>query len=609
MKKITFNFTKSLICVTILALTLVIAQSIIQNGIDFTAYLFQITHPLILLLNFLPIFLFMSLFFFITNSLWKSYLITAIPVTVLLIINHYKTYFLDAPLSSRDIAQAFEAVSIAQNYTLTFSPKIFTICLLLFAIIVFLMQKTTNTEITTKQKLISFATIFIVFILSFTLIYKNTYIYENVCVTDNIFYDVDIVNNKGLIYSLLAKTSLDTTYNPPDGYSSEAVQTILTDYDAKNKTTQTPNIIAIMSEAFFDPQSATNIEFYKNPLPNFNRLRKTGYYGNIVVPGFAGSTALTEFEFLTGMSTYSIDSSIPNIYKTHITQPINSIVSLFKNLDYTTLAIHPGDSWFYNRKNVYEYMGFDNAIFKSDLPENQPQTNYYINDSVTSALIIENYKKHLENTPDKNYFNFTVTIQNHGPYMDYETEREAILKRPENVSDELYNVLNNYMIGLSDADKLLGDVADYIDTLDTPTVLVFFGDHLPYFDSELLGYDAIGYDITSPNLEALKRKYSTPYIIYGNNAFRTKNTLSGYAGDISANYLASELLDYINISTPFFNFTKMLRNQINIIAPNYFYTNNLPTTELTQDKMSLLQQYKILEYYNLKETKIQSNTY
>lgn len=603
MKKITFNFTKSLIYVTILALTLVIAQSIIQNGIDFTAYLFQITHPLILLLNFLPIFLFMSLFFFITNSLWKSYLITTIPVIILLIINHYKMYFLDAPLSSRDIAQAFEAVSIAQNYTLTFSPKIFIICLLLFAIMVFLMQKTTNTEINTKQKLIGFSTIFIVFILSFTLIYKNTYIYENVCVTDNIFYDVDIVNNKGLIYSLLAKTNLDIKYNPPDGYSSEAVQTILTDYDTQSDTTQTPNVIAIMSEAFFDPQSATNIEFYTNPLSNYNRLKKKGYYGNIVVPGFAGSTALTEFEFLTGMNTYSIDSSVPNIYKTHITQPINSIVSLFKNLDYTTLAIHPGDSWFYNRKNVYEYMGFDNTIFKSDLPENQPQTNYYINDSVTSELIIENYKKHLENTPDKNYFNFTVTIQNHGPYMDYKTEREAVLKRPENISDELYNVLNNYMIGLSDADKLLGDVANYIDTLNTPTVLVFFGDHLPYFDSELLGYDAIGYDITSPNLEALKRKYSTPYIIYGNNAFRTKNTLSGYAGDISANYLPNELLDYINISTPFFNFTKMLRNQINIIAPNYFCTNNQPTTELTQDKMSLLQQYKILEYYNLKETK------
>ena len=601
MKKFTLTFNKSLILITILSLILVIIQSIIQNGIDLAVYWFQLTNPIIILLNFLPIFLLMTFIFCLTNNVWKSFFATALPLTLLLIINYYKSYFLDAPLVFADITQAFEALSIVQNYTLTFSLKIFLICILLLFVLIFLMIRIKSGKKSKEQTITTILLITLITTISYYFVYSNQYIYDNVAIPVNPYYDVGIVNSKGLIYSLISKTELDVTYNEPERYSKEYAENILNNYTVSNSTTSNPNVIAIMSEAFFDPQDAKNIEFYTNPLSNYNKLKKDAYYGNIIVPGFAGSTASTEFEFLTGMNVSTIDSSMPNIYKTHLTQPTYSIVDLFKSLGYTALAIHPGESWFYNRKNVYNYLGFDSSIFKPDLPKDAPKTNYYINDSVTTELIIENYEKHLETNPDKNYFNFTVTIQNHGPYMDYETERDAILKRPNNISDELYNVLNNYMLGLSDADKMLGDIANYMETLEEPTVLLFFGDHLPFFDSELLGYEAIGYDINTESLDGLKRKYTTPFLIWGNKAFRTENTLIGYAGDISSNYLANKLLEYINISSPFFEFTKMLEKEINIITPNYFEINNKKVTELNEEKSNLLNQYEILEYYNLKE--------
>ena len=74
-----------------------------------------------------------------------------------------------------------------------------------------------------------------------------------------------------------------------------------------------------------------------------------------------------------------------------------------------------------------------------------------------------------------------------------------------------------------------------------------------------------------------------------------------YAGDISSNYLANKLLDYINISSPFFEFTKMLEDKINILAPNYFEVKNKLVTELGENELELLKQYRILEYYNLRE--------
>ncbi|MBR2430591.1 hypothetical protein IKB17_03895, partial [bacterium] len=50
------------------------------------------------------------------------------------------------------------------------------------------------------------------------------------------------------------------------------------------------------------------------------------------VPGFAGATASTEFEFLTGMNIYTIDSSMPDVYKTHVTSKLYSLVDIFNSI-------------------------------------------------------------------------------------------------------------------------------------------------------------------------------------------------------------------------------------------------------------------------------------
>jgi len=171
MKKFTLTFNKSLGLLAILSLICVLTQSIIQIGTDFAAYGFQLSHPLIILLNFLPIFLLMSLIFFLTNSIWKSFFITSLPLTILLIINYYKTYFLDAPLVLTDISQAFEAVSIAQNYTLTFSLRIFLTCLSLFFIVVFLLRYVQSEQKTKKQTLVGISCILIFSVLSYLFIY------------------------------------------------------------------------------------------------------------------------------------------------------------------------------------------------------------------------------------------------------------------------------------------------------------------------------------------------------------------------------------------------------------------------------------------------------
>lgn len=610
------NLKSSLLIICILSLFSVIFQIIMQNGApteDFKNYLIYIQSPLLILFNFLPIFLLTVFFYFLLNSISKSFFVINLPFLMILIINHYKIFFRDIPLTITDFSLAQEAISILQNYTIEFNLRVFILSLLMIIIFIFLFKYIHAQKNNKEIRLIGiFSTVLLIF-LSYLFIYSNKELYINVHTSTNEYYDVNIVTEKGLIYSLLSKNTLTTLYEKPTNYSTEKIQELMQSYASKNTSNKRmPNVIAIMSEAFFYPENAENLEFYenKNPLKNFDRLKENSYYGNIIVPGFAGATASTEFEFLTGMNIFTIDSSMPDVYKTHINSKIYSLVSIFNNLGYNTLAIHPGHSWFYNRTSVYKYMGFDNMIFASDLPKNVEKVNYYISDNVTADLIIDNYKKHLETSPDKGYFNFTVTIQNHGPYIDKQTDKDPIVIRPENMDEKLYNIVNNYMIGLNDADNLLGKVTDFANTLDTPTVIVFFGDHLPYFDSELQGYKDIGYPITDNSLESLKLKHTTPYIIWGNDKAKELINLqggtiiTGQGKDISSNYLGLELLKYINMDLPpFFNFIDALKEKINIITQNYYYIENKFYTQLPEEFEGLINDYKIWEYYNLKEQK------
>ena len=115
---------------------------------------------------------------------------------------------------------------------------------------------------------------------------------------------------------------------------------------------------------------------------------------------------------------------MPVPYKTFLTKKAYSLVRHFKDEGFDTVAMHPGFKWFYNRGVAYNALGFNRTIFIEDLDYKPSMTNYYANDSEAAKMIINDYSKHLETNYDKGYFNFTVTIQNHGPYMTYDTEKE-----------------------------------------------------------------------------------------------------------------------------------------------------------------------------------------
>ena len=144
-----------------------------------------------------------------------------------------------------------------------------------------------------------------------------------------------------------------------------------------------------MGEAFYDMDRINNLEFNTpyNPLENFNRIKSESYSGRIVNNIFGGGTSNTEFAFLTG---HCIDlyEQLSNPYMLYIRKETFSLARVFEALGYSTMAFHPGESWFYNRRNVYKYFGFDDIYFKQSMDLNKVTTRYnYISDMDTVNFI------------------------------------------------------------------------------------------------------------------------------------------------------------------------------------------------------------------------------
>lgn len=598
------GFKKTFLYIFIFSLILSFMQAFMHIGISGVSSFLDAFNPLILIINSSLFFIVISFLFFITGKFHISFIITGLISQLFLIINHYKIHFLSVPLKASDLILGKEATGMLGNYAIPISIKVILVTLGLLILFVLAFKYLKNEKLKITYRLTGLIVTLLVSYLGYNYLYLNTKIYDNVTFFSNEFSEVDVVNGHGFFYSFVNGIGR-TKYKKPDGYDKENVKAIL-----KKETEEEsyPNVIAVMSEAFFDIREAKNLKFTKNPLTTYTKLKREGIYGDMIVPGFAGNTSSAEFEFLTGVNISLIDKGMPVPYKTFLNKKAYSIVRHFKDKGFETVAMHPGFKWFYNRGVAYSALGFNRTTFIEDLDYKPAMTNYYANDSETAKMIIDDYSKHLEENYDKGYFNFTVTIQNHGPYISTDTEKEDMTKRIDGMTDTEYYTVDNYVQGLKDADEFLKTIKEYIDSVDKPTVVVFFGDHLPFLDSELKIYDLIGYDITSGTESAVYRKYKTPYIIFSNSAFKKemyskgKSVIKGKRQTISSSYLVTELLRYMNVKMPpYYEYLYDLKQDINVFSPHFYMVKNKFSYELSDEQTKKVKVLKDLQYYNMME--------
>ncbi len=321
-----------------------------------------------------------------------------------------------------------------------------------------------------------------------------------------------------------------------------------------------PNIIIIMSEAFWDINKIKEIGFSKDPTPTINRLKPKSIYGYLESPIFGGGTANTEFELLTGNSTHFYNPGYM-VYPNQIKKPIISLSSILKKQEYNCKAIHPFKNWYWNRREVYKYMGFDEYISEEYLI-NPKYKGFFISDEYVTDLIINEIDR-----ADDPLFIFAVTMQNHGPFNDnryknYPKDIEVLGK----VSPESLQILQTYTQGIYDADKALGKLVDYCSNASKPTIILFLGDHLPALGKDYKVYREMGY-LSENNIDHTNKinLTSVPFILWSNYKTESKDL-----GLLNLSFIGPYLLEYSGLDMPnYFKFLQHFSKEIPVISRSY----------------------------------------
>ena len=324
-------------------------------------------------------------------------------------------------------------------------------------------------------------------------------------------------------------TLLDTGISEPNNYSSELIQEIVQEEGAVEENIsedKMPNIIVVQLESFFDVERGNYLECSEDPIPNFRRLCQEYSSGLYTVPTVGAGTANTEFETLTGMSLRFFGAGeypFKSVLKNTVCE---SAAFDLKTLGYGAYAIHDNEANFYSRRKVYQNLGFD--VFTSEEYMNT-QTDVNYNGWMRDRNLITPILNSLDDTEGKDFV-FTVTVQCHGAYPT-----ESVLDDPEiTVSSEKGDSVNNaweyYVNQLREEDEFIQELIDTLSLRDEPTVVLFYGDHLPTMG---LSDD----DLTTGST------YETNYLIWDNYGLEKQDK------DITSYQAVAEVMERIGIHT------------------------------------------------------------
>ncbi|MEO6966913.1 MAG: LTA synthase family protein [Rhodanobacteraceae bacterium] len=239
---------------------------------------------------------------------------------------------------------------------------------------------------------------------------------------------------------------------------------------------QRPDIVIVQSESFFDPGRMRGYAPYQF-IPNFARLAQDGEFGPLHVPTFGGGTIRTEFEVLTGLPL----RYFPQVQFPYLQIDAKKIPGLARVLaahGYTTLAIHDNDPGFWNRASALKRLGFQRFIAIDGFPKNPPLDGRYVSDRALTDEILAQLR---DSGPPQ--LLFAISMEAHGPYDgdtgNIDLARRGAIPVPPGVNGVAKTMLQNYLYHLRHADAQLGRLAAALTHRSRPTLLLFYGDHLP----------------------------------------------------------------------------------------------------------------------------------
>ena len=413
----------------------------------------------------------------------------------------------------------------------------------------------------------------------------------------------------GFPYCFLHNFNLYPVDKPPGYNAQEAASYEDTYREAEAAPETAPNILMVMCEAFTDlpNQAAFTYTGETNPIAAYNRLAEQTLSGHLVVSNTGAGTANTEFDVLTGMMTNRIGTGTTSAFRV-VHRNIDSIPRMLTQAGYRTFFLHPGQNWFYNRESVYSYLGITDQVFQDAFSRSD-----LVGDWISDAGFLRVLKESLEaRQGDTPLFTYAVTIQNH---QSYGAGKYGYVPDPPQtdiaLSDAARTYLSVYFKGLQDSAAMLEELTEYLDSLDAPYLLVFFGDHQPNLGGHYLAYRELDPNYGSTDtVEETLQPYTVPYLIWGNAAYRQDHDLLAQAQawnlpeTISSHYLGAltcQLAGYQG-HDGYFDFLNALREQLPVSSVYGYQLSDGSYTDTLPDDLQSLEDIRWKwQYYRLME--------
>lgn len=359
---------------------------------------------------------------------------------------------------------------------------------------------------------------------------------------------------------------------------------------------QNPDIIVVLSESFWDPTILNGVHFSEDPLKNYRRIAAEHPSGKMVSCTFGGGTVRPEFEILTGMTTNMLPSgNVP--YQQYVFKDIFSYPRLFKNLGYDTLGVHTYQKTFYERDRAYPLLGIDELLGENDT---HAELHWNSGPYITDETIAEEVIYQLNQPRDNGLFMQVITMENHSLYFDkYDPSDWDIKVTADGLSDRELNSLHNYAKGVSDSDAALGEIYDYVMNREKPTVVLWYGDHLPTLGEEFSPYITTGNISSTTAAEWTEEEkytmFSTPYVIFSN--YDTGREYRAEGASVSPYLLPALMCDYIGAPEHSrTNFLLDLYNTCPVISPYYNLYSHTADKKTINDYIRL---HELLTYDDL----------
>ena len=564
-------------------------------------YASYFTVDMLPLLNLLPPVLLALLLFGIFNRVWPAVLGSGLVVFIGSFANYFMLMTRTETLLATDLRYIKEAAGISSRYSIAPTPEMWGCFALLLAatVLAFFLFRARFRHWLPRvlfPLLIAGGCVWAWFgLYSDAKLYAKT---ENVDVEFADGYvmsewnDTDQYIGRGFLYPFLYSAN-DLGDKKPDGYRKAATAAALAAYPAADIPEEKKvNVIAVMLEAYTDLSVYEQLQvgyWGEDPYAFFHQLQQESFHGDLVTNIFAGGTIDTERCFLTGTTKLYDYRGAADSYARWLTQQ-----------GYHTTFCHAGYSWFYNRRNVAEHLGFEESYFSDGWFENYCEDKIP-DDAAFFPALLDMYREHRQD--GKPYFNFSVTYQNHGPYPDYYfLSPTTAYMNGVNLVPESYRILNNYLYGIHQTDMALRSFIEELRTDPDPVVVVLFGDHKPWLGDNSSVYDEVGIDVKWKTGQAFDNTYRTQYVIWANPAAREQLGVEfcGFTGDFSPCYLMMTLFDACGWAGDS-NMAAMreLYAEAEVIHNQGCRKNGKYLREVPERTQALIDQYRNFEYYRV----------